>query len=169
MDPTEFRQRFAAWKAGKKPYKDGQIQLAPTMLKMDNDSEQTMRDTLQFINSQYNGSQKQAFLNDMANTKSIEQLDDYIKNTYNSLKHGTVPSFKETRIIKPGEKTFHQIYKPLPKYDGGTDGWNTDNQIDTSNEITWMRNWLFNRRDILEKNADQTGYGYSKYTPKNYF
>lgn len=120
-DPTEFRQRFAAWKAGKKPYKDGQIQLAPTMLKMDNDSEQTMRDTLQFINSQYNGSQKQAFLNDMANTKSIEQLDDYIKNTYNSLKYGTVPSFKETRIIKPGEKTFHQIYKPLPKYDDGTD------------------------------------------------
>ena len=45
-DHTEFRQRFAAWKAGKKPYKDGQIQLAPTMLKMDNDSEQTMRDTL---------------------------------------------------------------------------------------------------------------------------
>ena len=30
-----------------------------------------------------------------------------------------------------------------------------------------MRNWLKARRNVLEKNADAVGYGYSKYTPKN--
>lgn len=57
----------------------------------------------------------------------------------------------------------------IPKYDGGTDGnnYNTENPLDTEKQINWMRNWLNARRDVLEKNANAVGYGYSKYTPKN--
>ena len=57
----------------------------------------------------------------------------------------------------------------LPKYDSGTDGdnYDTENPLDTEKQIDWMRNWLNARRDVLEKNANAVGYGYSKYTPKN--
>lgn len=57
----------------------------------------------------------------------------------------------------------------IPKYDDGTDGnnYDTENPLDTKKQIDWMRNWLNARRDVLEKNADAVGYGYSKYTPKN--
>ena len=57
----------------------------------------------------------------------------------------------------------------IPKYDGGTDGnnYDTENPLDTEKQINWMRNWLNARRDVLEKNANAVGYGYSKYTPKN--
>ena len=60
-------------------------------------------------------------------------------------------------------------YINLPKYDGGTDGnnYDTENPLDTEKQIYWMRNWLKARRNVLEKNADAVGYGYSKYTPKN--
>lgn len=57
----------------------------------------------------------------------------------------------------------------IPKYDGGINGnnYDTENPLDTEKQIDWMRNWLKARRDVLEKNADAVGYGYSKYTPKN--
>lgn len=69
---------------------------------------------------------------------------------------------------KSGKKVY-DAGKPIPKYDGGTDNnnYDTENPLDTEKQINWMRNWLNARRDVLEKNADAVGYGYSKYTPKN--
>ena len=69
---------------------------------------------------------------------------------------------------KAGKKVY-DAGKPIPKYDGGTDdnNYDTENPLDTEKQINWMRNWLNARRDVLEKNANAVGYGYSKYTPKN--
>lgn len=65
---------------------------------------------------------------------------------------------------KAGKKVY-DAGKPVEGDD--VRGYDTENKIYVQKEINWMRNWLNARRDILEKNADAVGYGYSKYTPKN--
>ena len=53
--------------------------------------------------------------------------------------------------------------------DGGTadNGKPTNNRPQDEEQIAWMKNWLFARRDILKKNASATNsWDYSKYEPK---
>lgn len=73
--------------------------------------------------------------------------------------------FKQRFAAWKAGKKVYDAGKPVEGYD--VRGYDTENKIYVQKEINWMRNWLNARRDILEKNADAVGYGYSKYTPKN--
>ena len=42
----------------------------------------------------------------------------------------------------------------------------TNNREQDKPQISWMKNWLSSRKDILRKNAEATTWGYTKYSPK---
>ena len=57
--------------------------------------------------------------------------------------------------------------REIPTFrDGGQIG-RTNNRKQDKPQIEWMRNWLSSRRDILQKNAEETTWDYYKYKPVN--
>lgn len=203
-DPTEFRQRFADWKAGErvydagKPVEDDYEKFKQTLPPNQRNASEYDYSTRRYW--ELNGKPKDF---DEAVKRKMYTLEDdgfyhansiawtpngdaeFMKPNVHTTKHfedefyESNPKFqkKYRRTVdwtRPGFSKYERNINPLdyinlPKYDGGTDGnnYDTENPLDTEKQIDWMRNWLKARRNVLEKNADAVGYGYSKYTPKN--
>lgn len=61
-------------------------------------------------------------------------------------------------------KSIRDFYDNSLKYANG--GPKTNNREQDKPQISWMKNWLSSRKDILRKNAEATTWGYTKYSPK---